>query len=96
VVATTGVHEVDIQYCGCFNETGASHPRLQLLRSALLPSTVDRPSTAFTFNVLNTFHLLTLQGKTSAFDFYLAIAHKTDNLGLENQKVSYSFYLLAM
>ncbi|KAF4568149.1 hypothetical protein EYR36_010158 [Pleurotus pulmonarius] len=40
-----------------------------------------KPQTAFTFDVLNTFHLLTLQGKLSAYDFYLSIDHKTNNAG---------------
>lgn len=91
---TTGIHEVDIQFCGCYKETGASHPRFQLMRSALLPSSVERPVSAFTFDVLNTFHLITLQSMTSAYNFYLAVARKTDNLN-SGQKVSvpYNLYL---
>jgi hypothetical protein len=90
VVATTGIHHIDVQFCGCYSEAGASHPRLQLLRAALLPASVERPSSAFTFDVLNSFHLLTLQGMTSAYEYYLSIARKTDNLGLlYGQKVGF-------
>jgi len=42
---------------------------------------------AFTFDVLNTFHLLTLQGKVIAYDFYSALQHKTDNTGISYVKV---------
>jgi hypothetical protein len=37
--------------------------------------------------MLNSFHLLTLQGKTSAYDFYLSIARKSDNTGTVDVKV---------
>jgi hypothetical protein len=91
VMATTGIHHVDVQFCGCYSEIGASHPCLQLLRAELLPSSVDRPTGAFTFDVLNSFHLLTLQGMTSAYDYCISISRKTDNLGLlHSQKVSIS------
>ncbi len=35
----------------------------------------------FTFAVLNHFHLLTLQSKIAAYDFYLALERQTDNSG---------------
>ncbi|TFY75163.1 hypothetical protein EWM64_g8848 [Hericium alpestre] len=37
---------------------------------------------AFTFDLLDMFHQLTLQGKINMYDFFLAIEHKTDNTGL--------------
>jgi hypothetical protein len=84
---TNGIHTVDVQFCGCFKSTGASHPRSQLLRIRWLPATIERPSSAFTFDVLNSFHLLTLEGKTSAYHFYWSTSHKTDNVGVCGQKV---------
>jgi hypothetical protein len=87
VINTSGVHSVDVQFCGCYGTVGGSHPRIQLLRAGLLPSTHTRPISAFTFDVLDSFHLLTLQGKTSAYDFYLSLVHKSDNTGLLDTKV---------
>jgi hypothetical protein len=87
VVDTTGVHYTNLQFCECFSQPGASHHRTQLLRSRLLPSSVNSPRSAFSFDVLDSFHLLTLQGKTSAYDYYLSIAHKTDNTGVHDVKV---------
>ena len=43
------------------------------------------------FNVLNTFQLITLQGKVSAFDYYYSLKHKSDNTGLSKPKVFVSF-----
>ena len=87
VMHSNGIHVVNISFCGCNNEIGASHSRIQLLRARLLPASIDAPRTAFSFDVLNSFHLITLQGKTSAYHYYLSIAHQTDNVGLSNQPV---------
>jgi hypothetical protein len=89
VVATNGLHSVDVQFCGCYGNAGGSHPRIQLLRAGLLPPTHIRPTSAFTFDVLDTFHLLTLQSKTNSYDFYLSLAHKSDNTGLLDIKVTH-------
>lgn len=65
--------------------------RTQLLRARWFPATFTRPRTAFTFDCLDTFHLLTLQGKTSLYDFYHTVLHKTDNMELQKPVVSISF-----
>jgi hypothetical protein len=91
VVDTNGIHSVDIHFCGCYATAGGSLNRIQLLRVGLLPPTHTRPTSAFTFDVLDSFHLLTLQGKTSAYDYYLALAHKSDNTGLLDTKVCLPF-----
>jgi hypothetical protein len=88
VIDTNGVHNIEAQFCGCYGNAGGSPNRIQLLRSRLLPPTHVRPISAFTFDVLDTFHLLTLQGKTNAYDFYLMLAHKSDNTGLVDINVS--------
>ncbi|KAH8103218.1 hypothetical protein DFH11DRAFT_1692670 [Phellopilus nigrolimitatus] len=62
--------------CSCGE---ASLPFVQLLRAGLFPATIDRPRTAFTFDMLDTFHELTLQGKTNAYDFYKSTLRRTDN-----------------
>jgi hypothetical protein len=87
---TNGIHTLDICYCSCANITeGASHPRVQLLHSSWLPASLDLPRTAFTFDVLSTFHLLTLQSKIAAFDYYWATSRMSDNVGTSDQKVCY-------
>ena len=46
-----------------------------------------RPKTAFTFDLLDTYHKLSMQGKLNLFDFYTSIMQKTDNRGCEKVKV---------
>ena len=89
IVDTSGIHDVDVSFCNC---VGAPHRRVQLLRASWMPASIDRPKSAFTFDVLDTFHLLTLQGKTSAYDYYYSLAHKSDNTGLRNLKVIIYYY----
>jgi hypothetical protein len=84
VVNTGGIHRVNVTFCDC---PGAVHPREQLLHVAWFPASLERPQTAFSFDVLDSFHLLTLQGKTSAFDYYYSLAHKSDNTELLDIKV---------
>ena len=45
------------------------------------PASFNHPQTAFSFDLLETYHKVTLQGKLNLYDFYLAIMHKLDNQG---------------
>jgi hypothetical protein len=49
---------------------------------------VLRPKTVFTFDLLDTYHKISLQGKLNLYDFYNAIMQKTDNHGSSKTKVS--------
>jgi hypothetical protein len=60
----------------------------QLLREGWFPATLSRPQTVFTFECLETFHELTLQGKTSLYDFYYTLIRRSDNAGLSPTIVS--------
>jgi len=79
VVDISGIYTITLRFCAC---VGAPHARDQLLAASWFPASLDRPQTAFTFDVLDTFQLLNLQGKISAFDFYYSLDHKTDNTGV--------------
>ncbi|KAF9492480.1 hypothetical protein BDN71DRAFT_1591590 [Pleurotus eryngii] len=48
---------------------------------------------AFTLDVLETFHLLTLQSKVAAYDFYRTLEHKTDNAGVKDLPDYYERFL---
>jgi hypothetical protein len=97
VVDISGIHTIDIRFCACHDTIGGSSSHIQLLRFRCFPSTITRPRSAFTFEVLNTFHLLTLQSKVSAYDFYSSLAHKTDNTGILNIKVRFApFFLIEL
>jgi len=45
------------------------------------PASFHRPKTAFTFDLLETYHKVTLQGKLNLYDFYHAIMQKSNNQG---------------
>ncbi|KIM72767.1 hypothetical protein PILCRDRAFT_15828 [Piloderma croceum F 1598] len=52
--------------------------------------------TAFTFAVLKQFHHLTLQGKTTAYDFHNSLVHATDNTGLKPPPRRYNKFMMVM
>lgn len=80
VMDMTGIHYLRLQYCGC-SQGGHLESYQQLLREAWYPASFERPRTAFTFDLLDTYHKLTLQGKLNLYDFYFGILHKTNNHG---------------
>jgi hypothetical protein len=86
VVDTTGVHHVSIDYCDC-SERGFRHKWNQLFRVGWIPATSNRPQTVFTIKLLKTYHELTLQGKTTLYDYYHTIMRMTNNLQLEKAVV---------
>ena len=88
VIDTNGWHKLRVIFCAC--GTGASQPDhyRQLLRIRWYPASFNRPRTAFSFDLLETYHKVTLQGKLNLYDFYLAIMHKSDNQGRSKPMVS--------
>lgn len=91
VFDTSGVHYVSVDFCDC-RTNGVVHQRTQLLRARWFPATFNRPKTVFSFDCLDLFHELTLQGKTPLYDFYHTILHMTDNLELHKTVVSYFYF----
>lgn len=92
VFDTSGAHTVNVDFCGCITN-GTLDRRVQLLRKQWFPATSARPQTVVTFECLDTFHELTLQGKVNLFDFYHTLIRKTDNAGLNPTIVSTCFSL---
>lgn len=86
VVDLSGLHMVHLSFCGCQN---VPEWCVQLLQQAWFPSSTKSPETTFTFDFLNTFHILNLQSKTSLYNFWLTIHHKGDNAGIKSNKVSF-------
>ncbi|KAJ6458082.1 hypothetical protein C8R47DRAFT_995450, partial [Mycena vitilis] len=81
VVHTNGIHEVNVDVCGCENALLAGEPYEQMLRAGWFPATDDRPRTCATFAVLDSFLLSTHQAKTTMYDFYAMLEKLTDNTG---------------
>lgn len=83
VIDINGVHHLRVQYCDCKETPGWVPYYRQLLRIGWYPASFDRPRTAFTFDLLDHYHGLTLQGKLNLYDFHSSIVQKTNNY---NQK----------
>ena len=86
VFGLTGIHNIDIDYCGC--QINPISKTVQILRQGWFLATFNRPQTAFTFDCLSFFHELTLQGKVNLYDFYHTLLRVSDNANLEKTVVS--------
>lgn len=62
--------------------------RRQLLRARWFPATLARPSTAFTFRLLDFLHKLQTQSKVNLYDFYLSLVSVTNAAGRKPPVVS--------
>ena len=83
-----GWHDVRVTFCKCDTKIPWDERYRQLLRMRWYPASFSRPQTALTFDLLDMFHKLTLQGKLNLYDFYLSVFQKTDNQGRLKEMVS--------
>lgn len=67
IVHTNGIHHCLVQFCDC-NDLVPNFQ--QLVLSRLFPATLTAPATAFTFDLLETFHQLTLCSKITPYDYF--------------------------
>ena len=82
----TGPHLVTFNYCDCREKPLSNWT--QLLRERWFPATLTRPQTVFTFDCLEHFHELTLQGKTNLYDYYHTLLRRADNANIRLSIVS--------
>ncbi|KAI6094054.1 hypothetical protein EDD16DRAFT_1503664 [Pisolithus croceorrhizus] len=79
VINVTGVHFVLSQPCQCVN---AESYHKQLLHAKLYPSTFDKPSTVFTFLVLDDFLRDNVECGTSGMNYYSKLRRVTSSVFL--------------
>ncbi|KAI6008061.1 hypothetical protein EDC04DRAFT_2582223, partial [Pisolithus marmoratus] len=78
IVHNEGIFTHEISWCNC----SGSDPKdwhLALLKERLLPASISKPKTAFTFDILNHFLIDALECKTSALSFYQKLKRFTNN-----------------
>ncbi|KAJ3714963.1 hypothetical protein C8R42DRAFT_725909 [Lentinula raphanica] len=92
VIHTNGIHTVHLSFCNCPNRALAGEWYQQLMRCRWFPATHLEPRTAATYRVMDTFHVLTLQGKVTTYDFYAGLEKLTDNTGVKNIKDRYKAF----
>lgn len=90
----TGVHAISITYCECNPDESTIPSFIQLLRARWFPATWRRPSTTFTFRLLNFLHKLHSNCKVNLYDFHATITTVSDNAGLRKPVVSPSLTCL--
>lgn len=90
VVDTSGIHVLPVSFCQCL---GRPHVRVQLLRTGWFPASLKQPRSAFTFDCLETFQLLNLQGKLSAHDFCKTLDQISDATSLKYFPVRFNLTL---
>ena len=76
IVHTTGIFWHNVRWCCCL---GAPDKPVQLFQMHLFPASLERPETAFTFDVLDYFHIDSMECKTSASSFAKKVCCLTNN-----------------
>ena len=93
VVDLNGHHIVALEFCGCDKAGVAGDHAQQLLRHRLYPATDIDPNTAFTFSLLEHYHIQSLQGKISMYDYYTSLERLTDNTGTRRMSDRYRAFM---
>jgi hypothetical protein len=73
----SGFHRINITFCKCAHGVEWA---VQLLHTHILPCSEQKPSTGFTFSMLQLFHLASTNAKLSASRFYALLQCITNNM----------------
>jgi len=95
IVDISRVHQLIVSWCCC---QGAPDHGTQLFQYHLFPASTIRPSTAFTFAVLEYFHVDAVECKTSASNFSNKLRRLTDfsspqSVPVSKAHITYIIYL---
>jgi hypothetical protein len=76
IIARSGIHKIGIRWCCCIN---APEHDMQLMAAGLFLATFRNPKMAFTFWVLDEFHLDNLECKTTLSQFFSPLRRLTND-----------------
>jgi len=76
IIDRSGIHEIGVRWCCC---PDALERDMQLMKAGLFPATFRNPKTAFTFRVLEEFHLDNLECKTTPSQFISRLRRLTND-----------------
>ncbi len=93
VIHTNGRHPVAVSLCGCDRAGDSGSVVQQLLRFDLWPATDCEPNSTFTFELLEQYHIQSLQGKISMYDYYTSLERLTDNTGTHKVQDRYKAFM---
>ena len=91
IVHINGIHSTKIRYCECYD----IYPDklIQLMHARLFHGTASNPGLAFTFEVLEQFHIHNLQSKCGAYDYTLSLRRLSDDAFTDHIPVSIAIHL---
>lgn len=73
-----GLHVLRVVRCMCRGARSSEQGILrQLMRARLFPGTLTKPTTAYTLELMEHWHLESLQSKKSTWDYWQALCQKT-------------------
>ncbi|KAJ7447699.1 hypothetical protein FB451DRAFT_777855 [Mycena latifolia] len=94
IAAETGVHALQLLFCGHWGAIDNDEHKVELLLSAcLFPCSFDSPRSAITFNALQQFHILHLESKVAAFDYCGVLRCLSDNAFTEEVPDMYENFI---
>ncbi len=93
VIDMNGQHQVALNFCDCDHAGAAGTFYEQLLRRDLFPSTTVDPKTVYMFRLLEHYHIQSLQGKMSMYDYYESLERLTDNTGTKVLQDRYKSFM---
>jgi hypothetical protein len=98
LIDISGVYQLIVSWCCCPN---APDQATQLFQHQLFPASTSRPSTAFTFGVLEYFHIDAVECKTSASNFSSKLRRLTDfsspqSVPVSKPHISLNNYLMSI
>jgi hypothetical protein len=90
IIGISGVYQLIVSWCCC---PGAPDHGTQLFQHRLFPASTSQPSTAFTFAVLEYFHIDAIECKTSASNFSNKLCRLTDFSSPQSVPVSKIYFI---
>jgi hypothetical protein len=90
LVESNGIHATAISFCRCKRPDGQrGDPEFQqLLRAGIFPGSIKEPKTGYTLGLLEFYHQLRNQGKTSAYNFTHVLQRMADPFFADSVPVS--------
>ncbi|THU77010.1 hypothetical protein K435DRAFT_703408 [Dendrothele bispora CBS 962.96] len=95
VIHVNGLHDICLAYCNR-DKFRAGEWRQQLMRRQWYPATHIDPHTCATFEVLNHFHIMTLQGKVNTYNYYNGLEKLRNNANLKKTKDRFKAFMRVM
>ncbi|EJD33797.1 hypothetical protein AURDEDRAFT_28973, partial [Auricularia subglabra TFB-10046 SS5] len=96
IADVTGIHTLMVNPCCCrgIGEVAADDIE-QLILARLFPATFSNPRTAYTFRLMEHWHLDILQGKKPVYDYWISLQRRTKETRAECSQSGYKNFARA-